>query len=52
MQVLSAYLQEPGEEPQWVEVGHFCAYCRFTPGLVAVRMRLEAGMGLAISREE
>ena len=43
------YLREPGEEPQWVEMGHFSAYCGFIPGPVAVRMCLEAEMGLAVA---
>ena len=49
---MGCYLQEPDEEPQWVVVGHLCAYCGFQPGPVAVRMSLEAEMGFAMTEED
>ena len=49
---LGCYHKEPGEEPQWVEVGHWCAYCGFQPSPVAVKLSLEAEMGFAITEEE
>jgi len=40
-----AYLRNPGEEPEWVEMGLWCPYCGFTETPVAVRMHLEIMMG-------
>ena len=40
-----AYLQEPSEASQWVELGAWCPYCGFTETPVAVRMHLEVMMG-------
>ena len=46
------FLQEPGEEPQWVEVGTWCAVCGFDAGQVAIRMQLEAEMRLLTTETE
>ena len=45
VEVLSAYLQEPGEAPRRVEMGTWCPVCEFTESPVAERMHLEAIMG-------
>ena len=46
------FLQDPGEEPQWVEVGHLCPVCGLTYSPAAIRMRLEFEMGWATTQED
>ena len=52
VEALSSYIQNPGEEPEWVEMGVPCQVCRFAEGPVATRMRHEAEMGLEVTEEE
>ena len=52
VEVLSSYLQEPGEEPKWVEMGEFCPVCGFAESPAAARMHLEAIMGFAVTEVE
>ena len=43
--------QEPGEEPEWVEMGRFCLFCGFTQGQEDVTRRLEAATDWADTAE-
>ena len=52
LEAVWSYLRNPRRKPEWVEMGTWCPFCRFTPGPVAMRMHLEATMGFAMSEEE
>lgn len=49
---LYSYLRNPGEEPQWVQMGELCPVCGHIASSVAMRMHLEAIMGFARTEEE